>query len=154
MNKLLLALSLLCSCAPALQSPAGTIHGVSVRYSVTDQLPQGTNASAHWLGGHCLIRVRPGAVTSLILAHELGHCLDAGHSRRFGQAGCVWRDYACDPAEGYADTYARLYFERFGFRLDVLRWPGQGGTNEQPPLPDEVFPEMVRELQSRLAAQH
>ncbi|WP_339098217.1 hypothetical protein ACINK0_17715 (plasmid) [Deinococcus sp. VB343] len=154
MNKLLLALSLLCSCAPALQSPATTIHGVPVRYQVTEALPGGTNASAQWLSGHCLIRVRPGAVTSLILAHELGHCLDAGHSRRFGQAGCVWREYACDPAEGYADTYARLYFERFGFRLDVLRWPGQPGASEQPPLPDEVFPEMVRELQSRLAAQH
>ena len=100
MRRLLLLLALLPSCAPALLSPqTRTIHGVRVTYQQTTDLPPGKVASAQRLGDRCLIRVHPEHANAFILADELAHCLDQGHSKTFGHAGCVWRSYACDPAE-------------------------------------------------------
>ncbi|AXH01002.1 hypothetical protein DVJ83_18055 (plasmid) [Deinococcus wulumuqiensis] len=146
----LLLLALLPSCAPALLSPdpqARTIHGVRVSYQLAVDLPPGKVASAQRLGDRCLIRVHPEHANAFILAHELAHCLDQGRSKTFGNAGCVWRSYACDPAEGYADTYARLTYDRSGLRRDVLGWPGESPTTDLPPHPDEVTPEVIRQLQ-------
>lgn len=139
---------LLSACGPLVTRDVTllTLHGVTVTYELDTRFPPGKIGEARMLGDVCRIRIHPDWVSSLVIAHELGHCLDGGRSRTFGHAGCAWREYTCPPAEGYAETYARLYWERYGTRLGPLGWPGQAGTSELPPHPDEVTPELISTL--------
>ena len=156
MTRLLLTLlALLTSCAPALPvflTARSASTSPRIVYAVVPHgtLPPGMTGSSRTLGGTCFVQVQAGSENALTIAHEVGHCLDGGRSRAFGEAGCVIRPYACDPAEGFADTYALLYLERYGQRLDVLGWPGAGDTTDPLPDPNEVTPERLTLLLARL----
>ena len=60
-------------------------------------------------------------VLSAIVLHEVGHCVDwlmLGLSHNdFSAEGCAYGDYYCEPAEGYAEAWARLYQVRCGADL-------------------------------------
>lgn len=156
MTRLLLTLlALLISCAPALPvfvTARSTSTSPRIVYAVVPQgtLPPGMTGASRTFGGVCFVQIQAGSENALTIAHEVGHCLDGGRSRAFGAAGCVIRPYACESAEGFADTYALLYLERYGQRLDVLGWPGAGETTDPLPHPDEVTPERLTTLLARL----
>lgn len=110
-----------------------TIHGVPVVYVVVEPAAlNGHLGAAQFFGGRCIVSISKAAIYAGNIAHELGHCLDAGRSNRFGNAGCRLREYACPSAEGYADTYALLYLEKFGSALAPLGWFGESGDLPHP----------------------
>lgn len=156
MTRLLLTLLvLLTGCAPALPvflTARSAATSPKIVYAVVPlgTLPNGMTGSSRTLGGVCFVHIQAGSANAVTIAHEVGHCLDGGRSHAFGEAGCAIRAYACDSAEGFANTYALLYLERYGQRLDVLGWPGAGDTPDPLPDPNEVTPERLTTLLERL----
>lgn len=160
MKNLMLALvCLLASCAPTVThapllmvTAQGAAQHPRIAYQLVPAaaLPAGVEGQARVLGSVCLVSIREDSVNAMTIAHEVGHCVDGGRSAGFGQAGCVLRPYACDPAEGFADTFALLYRLRYGNRLDVLGWPGTRPTTDPLPDPDEVTPALLPRLIDQL----
>ncbi|GAA5533878.1 hypothetical protein [Deinococcus aluminii] len=145
MKKVWLLALALTSCAPTLNPTNRTvIHGVPVTYEVVSPgtLPPGMIGEATPTPFGCRVRIDQAHVNMQNVAHELGHCLDGGRSRTFGRTGCVLRAYACDPREGYADTYALVAAFCLGQDLGVLGWPG--GAPGRPPAPESVTPELLQ----------
>ncbi|WP_278913935.1 hypothetical protein [Deinococcus wulumuqiensis] len=72
---------------------------------------------------------------TLLLAHEVGHCLDAsvleyGHGG-IGAQGAVYGEYYRPAVEGFAESYARAYVARCGDNLAPLGY-GAGPECEVP----------------------
>ena len=143
MNKKLCSLLLTLSA----QASALTLFGQEVIYQVVDPAQLGGyvgSAQFNWRG-QCVVKISRDAQYATYVAHELAHCLDQGRSSGFGNAGCRLRRYACAPAEGYADTYALLYLERFGQDLAPLGWNGSVAASDLP-HPDEATPQALERL--------
>lgn len=137
--------------------PSTVIHGVPILYRVVPlstlrTTPERAKVIAQAILGSptCTVEVGEGWLSAWVVAHEVAHCLDYYRLNYthggFQREGCALREYACAPEEGYADTYALLYLKRFGPRLDVLGWPGEPTTSEQPPTAEEVTPALVPSL--------
>jgi hypothetical protein len=93
-----------------------------------------------------------------ILAHETGHCIEQGgegirerwYSTIGGgasKAGCRFGKYYCDPAEGFAETWGRLYLQRCGFNLATFGWPDTKDTRcRYTPSPGAATPKLAAQL--------
>jgi hypothetical protein len=91
-----------------------------------------------------------------LLAHEAGHCLEIrgeGIGKRWystsegaSRAGCRFGDYFCDPTEGFAETWARLYIQRCGFNLATFGWPSKEKSCRYTPAPGAATPEAAAKL--------
>lgn len=122
-----------------------TVKGVRVIYAVAPAGKLGRPGSSTNTPFGCLVLIDPNFVHAANVAHELGHCLDQGYSRSFGSAGCRIREYACDPAEGYADTFALAYIFTQGQDLAPLGWTGQADDTRLPD-PAQITPQFLSDL--------
>lgn len=83
------------------------------------------------------------------VAHEYAHCYDyfkLGKSHNvFKNEGCIFGNYFCDPAEGYAQTYQVAFTLKCGTDLSYFKVPYivnfQGGC--LPPDPASITPETI-----------
>ena len=66
-----------------------------------------------------------------ITLHEVGHCVDwlmLGLSHNaFADEGCAYGEYYCEPAEGYAEAWARAYSARCGADLFSVGYTPHAG---------------------------
>ena len=85
-----------------------------------------------------------------ITLHEVGHCVDwlmlgLTHNA-FADEGCAYGDHYCEPAEGYAEAWARAYTARCGADLFSVGYAArhvvQGqGANDAAPRPPCNLPD-------------
>lgn len=87
---------------------------------------------------------------TLLLAHEVGHCLDASRLEYthggFRDEGRAYSPYHASPVEGFAEAYAHAYLARCGPNLAPLGWGPPGGGTEPPctpPDPREIRPDRL-----------
>ncbi|MFC4427535.1 hypothetical protein [Deinococcus navajonensis] len=82
---------------------------------------------------------------TLLLAHEIGHCLDGSRLAYshggFHDAGRVYGAYYASPVEGFAEGYARAYLAACGTNLAPLGWTRAGEAAAGCVIPD---PRQVR----------
>ncbi|MFC4639511.1 hypothetical protein [Deinococcus hohokamensis] len=153
---ILCLLALVPSCAPRVLSAPGwqtTLRGTRVSVRLVDAREFGYCSDRLVgctvpVGRDCLVLLdrqyflngTPRQKT-LLLAHEVGHCLDGSHLAYshggFGDAGKIYGPYYAAPVEGFAEGYARAYLDACGTNLAPLGW----GVGEKCPLPD---PRQVR----------
>ncbi|NJK45272.1 MAG: hypothetical protein HC933_14250 [Pleurocapsa sp. SU_196_0] len=108
------------------------VRGHTIQYEIRATPTVGDNglALAEGFGSNCKITMTATATNrqdvAAILAHEVGHCLDhleLGWSHNgFKDEGKVYAPFFANPAEGYAETYARVYIETCGQLLQPLGW--------------------------------
>lgn len=153
-------LTLLTACAPAVFSAPGwhtAVWGTRMTVRLVDARDFGY-CSARLVGctvpvgRDCLVlldrRYFLGGTPrqqTLLLAHEVGHCLDGSRLAYshggFGDAGRVYGAYYASPIEGFAEAYAHVYLAACGTNLAPLGWAGaRGGEACAVPDPRGVRP--------------
>lgn len=133
--------------AAAMGSPvAASVGGVPIMFEVVKAGSLKGIGRSIWMGTLCRVSIDETAVNAVNIAHEVAHCLDWGlqFSSRWGNAGCRIRQYACDPAEGFADAFALAYVMRHGNDLKPLGW--YGDPSKDLPDPAEITPEWLEEF--------
>lgn len=137
-----------------------TVHGVPVVYSIASVELMASQHGEFALGAvsygrwRCSVWIRQDVLArprtlTRVIAHEVGHCLDwfaLDYSHNgFTNEGCAYGQGWCPPAEGYAETWARLYLSRCGYDLAPLGW-GTDRAKCLMPLPHEATPDAVLAL--------
>lgn len=144
---LLLTITLaLAACSqPPPSSWTADVLGVTITYRVTDT-PLGPASHTTHDACSATLPTTP-SHQPLTAAHQLAHCLDQqllGSSHNgFTTEGCAWGQQFCDPAEGFAQTYAIAYHFQCQDARAPLGLQPSDGVDCTPPDPRQIKPDMV-----------
>jgi hypothetical protein len=132
------------------------LRGYEIAFEIRDVPSLGYNgheglALAEGRGNSCSITLSTTATQrpdlAAILAHEVGHCLDhlelGWDHNGFAAQGQVYGEPFASPAEGYAETYARVYLESCGFKMQPLGWKFKADGACILPAPRDVTPASI-----------
>ena len=141
--------------APTLDVWEADVGGLQLRYHLVDlrSLPVLGYAQADFREGTCNIFIDAWLNRGLprvhkeVVLHEVGHCVDLfelGFDHNgFYREGCMYGDYYCDPAEGYAETWRYAYLATCGTDLHSIGYRQADGSPCDLPDPRSVTLQMA-----------
>lgn len=140
---------------PPLEEWTSEVAGLTVFYRIVASTDSRYTGAAALIGNNCTIVMTSDVFYAeedwpkvRLASHELAHCLDLaylnGRSNYFGNAGCVFGEYYCNPREGFAEAYSYAYIDKCLFDTSPLGLkPGDGRKCELPDwrkiTPDSLF---------------